>query len=278
MPSNTGAAAAELAASLKRLRKAKGWSVRKLAEESGVSSANVWNHENDRLPKEDRLRELLDALDPPDDERERLIGLLRKAQGPGELAPGGTTINPTMRQILDYEDNASEMIHWEVGLICGLLQTADYARAVIGETPDASVLVKLRVGRSNILTRAENPVKFLALIDSEVFIRPIAPPEVMRQQLRHLLEMQQRPNVTIRIVPATAPGFHPGLHGPFKIYQFPRASSVVHLENYRAAPFLWDEGFVADYLAAAETLKKRAMTPEETSEAIEMMLHGLETP
>jgi transcriptional regulator with XRE-family HTH domain len=222
MASNTGAAT-ELAASLRQLRADANLTTRALGERAGISAANISNYETAaRLPSEERLEQLLDALGSNTDERERLLGLLRKAQGPGNLVPGGTVIGSNARQTIDYEENAREIIHFEIGLIPGLLQTPGYARAVIGESPDASVLVKLRVGRSEILTRSDRPVQFLALIDSEVLVRPIASEMVMREQLRHLLKMQARPNVTIQIVPATVRGYHPGLHGSFKIYRFRR--------------------------------------------------------
>lgn len=278
MAVSRSAAAAELGAELKRLRTEAALNSRQFGGLIGVTSGTISHWENgNRLIAADRLAALLDALKVTGDDREYLVGLRRAAEGPGVLGAGSTSIGPLLAQLIEHEEVARRIVHFELGMIPGLLQTAAYARAVMGDIPDANVRAKLRVGRSEILTRESNPVEFLALIESEVLVRPVASKDVMVQQFKLLLKMQELPNVTIRIVPSTVPGYHPGLHGPFKIFQFPSAAPIVHVENYRASPFLWDEEYVDDYLRAAEEIQKRAMTPERTSEAIEEMLHGLET-
>jgi hypothetical protein len=159
----------------------------------------------------------------------------------------------------------------------GLLQTADYARAIIGDSPDASVRVALRAGRRDVLTRDHAPVELVAFIDSEVLVRPIAPRDVMISQLRHLLDMAARPNITILLVPSTCPGWHPGLEGSFVALEFPLAAPVVLVEAYRASAFLWDEQDVAAYVASTEEIQSRAMTEEDTFKAIDDMLRGMES-
>jgi len=276
--SRRSAAAAELGAELKRLRAKTGMNTREFGALVNVTSGNVSHWENgNRLVTLERLTELLDKLEVSVDEREYLLGLRRKAEGPGKLAIGASSIGPSLTQIIEHEEAARHIFHWELGIVPGLLQTAEYARALMGDVADANVRVKLRVGRSEILTRETNPVEFLALIDNQVLVRPIASREAMARQLRHLLKMLELPNVTMRIVPSTIPGFHPGLHGSFKIFRFPSASPIAHVENYRASPWIWDEEFVADYLEAAEKIQERAMTSDRTSEVIKEMLHGLET-
>lgn len=278
MAVSRSAAAAELGAVLKRLRASTGMNSRDFGALVGVTSGNVSHWENgNRLIPIDRLTELLDKIDVGKDDRENLLGLRRKAEGPGRLQAGASSIGPSVAQTIEHEDAASRIVQFELGLIPGLLREFDFARAVIGDVPDAAVRATLRVGRSKILTRDINPVEFLALIDSEVLVRPIAPRPVMVRQLNHLLEMQKRPNVTIRIVPSTIPGFHAGLHGSFKIFEFRSASPIVHLENFRASPWLWEEEYVNDYLKAAEEIEERAMTSDQTSEAIREMLEGLAT-
>lgn len=276
MAVNKSAILADLGAELRRLRTEAGLNVRDTGKLVGVSGAVVsfWER-GERLIAHERLASLLKELDVADDTQERLLSLRRNVSGPAELLTGAASVDSLLAQLIDFEEKSKRIVHFELGMIPGLLQTGEYARAVIGNVPDANVKVKLRVGRSEILTRAD-PVELLALIDSEVLVRPVAPPAAMARQFEHLLRMQALPNVTIRIVPSTAPGFHPGLLGSFKVFGL-SASSVVHVENYLASPFLWDEEFVAMYLEAARQIEEKAMTPDHTSEVIRQMLHGLET-
>jgi transcriptional regulator with XRE-family HTH domain len=278
MAVNKTKAAEELAAALRSLRNDAGLNVREMGAKAGVSAANIshWETGNRLIPLE-RLMGLLDELQVDSDERERLVGLRRQAEGPGELAAGGPSVEPLLAQLIEHEQAASKITTFALSAIPGLLQTTDYARAIIGESPDASVRVALRAGRRDIITREKAPVELVALIDSEVLVRPIAPQDVMIRQLRHLLDMAARPNVTILIVPSTQPGWHSGLHGSYVVLEFPLAAPIVHVENYRASAFLWNEQDVDAYIASTAKIRNRAMTADETSKAIEEMLQGMES-
>jgi transcriptional regulator with XRE-family HTH domain len=278
MAVNKTKAAEELGAALRLLRTNASLNVRDMGAKAGVSAANIshWETGNRLIPLE-RLTDLLDALDVDNDEREQLVGLRRQAEGPGELAAGGPSVEPLLAQLIEHEQAASKITNFALSAIPGLLQTTDYARAIIGDSSDAGVRVALRAGRRDIVTRETAPVELVALIDSEVLVRPIAPRDVMVRQLRHLLYMAKFPNIAIQLVPSTEPGWHPGLHGSFVVLEFPLAQPIVHVENYRASAFLWDEADVAAYIAAAEKIQKRAMAPDRTAEVIEEMLQGMES-
>jgi transcriptional regulator with XRE-family HTH domain len=279
MAGNKGAAAArELGAELRNLRTTAGLNTRQLAGRVGVSHSNISHWETgNRLVPLDHLRPILDALDVGGDDRDRLLGLRRQAEGPGELSAGASSIGPLLADLIEHEQTAKRITTFALGTIPGLLQTTDYARAVLSKESDANIRVALRAGRRDILTRRPNPVEFVALIDSEVLVRPIAPPPVVIRQLEHLLEMAALPNVTIQLVPSTKPGWHPGLIGSFVMLEFPLAPSIVHVEHYRASATLWDEADVAAYVAAVEEIQKRAMAPDRTSGAIAKMLRGMES-
>jgi transcriptional regulator with XRE-family HTH domain len=278
MAVNKTKAAEELAATLRSLRAKAGLNTRKMAAKVGVSAANIshWETGNRLIPLE-RLTTLLDEMQVDNDERDRLVGLRKQAEGPGELAAGGPSVAPLLAQLIEYEQAACKITTFALSAIPGLLQTADYARAIIGDGPDTGVLVALRAGRRDVITRGNAPVELVAFIDSEVLVRPIAPREVMISQLRHLLDMAARPNITILLVPSTYPGWHPGLQGSFVVLEFPLAAPVVHVEVYRASAFLWDEGDVDAYVGSTEEIRNRAMTEEDTLKAIEEMLQGMES-
>jgi transcriptional regulator with XRE-family HTH domain len=270
-------AARELADGLRDLRERANLTTRQMAEKLGLSNANIthWESGNRLIPVE-RLAAYLDALDVSGDDRERLLGLRRRAEGPGELTAGVPSIGPQLTQLIEHEQTAVRMVEYAPLAIPGLLQTTDYARAVLSRGPNVDTRVALRAGRRDVLTRRRDPVEFLALIDSEVLARPIASAAVMRDQYEHLLEMSKHDNVTVRIVPSTTPGWHPGLAGNFILFEFASARPIVHVEHYRASSFLWDESDVADYREAAREIEEKAMTSARTAEAIEKMISGME--
>ena len=111
---------------------------------------------------------------------------------------------------------------FEHSLVPGLLQTPGYARAVLATRPNTAEdeidnLVAARLARQAILTREDPPPPLLwALIDEGVLYRPVAPAEVMHDQLMYLVEMSRRPNITIQVLPYSAGG-HTGLLGAFTI-------------------------------------------------------------
>jgi hypothetical protein len=128
-----------------------------------------------------------------------------------------------------------------------------------------------------VITRRRSPVEYLALVDSEVLVRPIGSPEVMADQLDHLARMAALPNVTIQIVPSTAPGHHPMLAGPFSLLEFPTATPIVLLEHHRTSAFIWDRDSVTAYLSVPEEIQRVALTPERSLKLIKEIAEGMET-
>jgi transcriptional regulator with XRE-family HTH domain len=272
-----GGAARELAAGLRALRERAGLSTRALGEAANTSAAAISNWERDRLPSEQRLTQLLDALGASDDERERLQGLRRQAEGPGQLVSGAPSIGEQLARLIEHEQVARRITTVAPLLIPGLLQTSDYARATLGAHRDIDTRIALRVGRRDVLTRTRQPAELVAFIDSEVLVRPVAPPQVMADQLRHLLKMAELPNVTIQLVSSASPGYNPMLAGPFIMIEFPTASPIVHVEHYQASAFIWEATDVHGFQAAVEKIHNVAMTPAETARVIAKIVHGMET-
>jgi transcriptional regulator with XRE-family HTH domain len=267
----------DLGAELRRLRREAGLNTRVMAERAGVSNANIsfWETGKRLVPLE-RLTALLDALSVTDDERERIIGLRRKADGPGELTTGSTNIGQRLTRLIELERTATRITHIQPLMIPGLLQTSDYARVVFGEGPDTDTKVALRAGRRDVITRRRCPVEFLALIDSEAVVRPVGSPEVMADQLDHLATMAELPNVTIQLVPSTAPGYHPMLAGPFVLFEFRTANPIILLEHYRTSAFIWDRESVTAYLSVPEEIQDVAMSPERSLKLIKEIAQGME--
>jgi transcriptional regulator with XRE-family HTH domain len=276
--SGAGPEARALAKGLRDLRESRKLTTRALADASGQSSANVSHWESgNRLPSEERLQRVLDALDAPEDERERLLGLRRRlAEGPGQLVAGAPSIGAQLVQLIEYEQVATRLVDVEPLVIPGLLQTADYARATFAGLSDVDTRVALRMGRRDVITRVRQPAELVAYIDTEVLVRPVGTPDVMVDQMRHLLEMGQRPNVQIRLVSSTTRGYTPMQAGAFLLMEFPAAPPVVHVEQYSTAAWVWDEQSVRGFYTAVEKIDKIAMTPARSAEVIAEYVNGME--
>lgn len=253
----------DLGAELGEARAAAGLTLRALAAAAEISShSRVSEMEQGRRKltgdEYDRILTALHIDDPAD--RERMLGVVRTAEGPGEIAVGIPGIGRTLAQLIEYERSATRITNVAPLLIPGLLQTGDYARCIIG---DDNARVALRSGRRDILTRVK-PVEYLALVDSEVLVRPVGPPDVMQHQLRHMLDMAKRPNITIQVVTSTTPGYSPLLAGPFEAIEFEKARPIVLLDHHSSSAFLWENADVARFVEAVEEIKEKAMSPQDS--------------
>jgi transcriptional regulator with XRE-family HTH domain len=142
----------------------------------------------------------------------------------------------SFRPYAELEAKASVLRTSQHSLVPGLLQTEDYARAVLrtksGVTEaEIEASVSERIARQRILTRDEPPLpRLYALLDEGILYRPVAPDPVMHDQFIRLVEMSQWPHITIQVVPYTAGG-HSGLVGAFIIAELLAAQSIVFMED-----------------------------------------------
>jgi transcriptional regulator with XRE-family HTH domain len=118
---------------------------------------------------------------------------------------------------LELEAGADELRIWELGWIPGLFQIEGYARAAFEAAglEDVEEWVSTRLNRQGCLHRKPRP-RVWVILDQGVIEQPVGAPEVMREQLAHLIELAQLPSITIRVVPRSV-GAHPGRDGSFKI-------------------------------------------------------------
>lgn len=134
---------------------------------------------------------------------------------------------------LEAEQQALTLRTWQPNLVPGLLQTADYARAIVGR-PDMSPddiekAVEARLDRQALFTRKNPPVMW-AVLDEVVLQRPIGGSTVMEGQLKHLLTMAEHPCITLQIVPLVASSTA-GLLGGFVLAQLQDGREIVYLDS-----------------------------------------------
>jgi transcriptional regulator with XRE-family HTH domain len=255
-----------LGAEMRHARVESGVGFRELARRLGMSHTVLSHWESGRrAPSPEDLSALLGILEVTGPERDRLLELARTAADPNWVTPG---VDKQLAALMEYERTAVRITEVHPLLVPGLLQTADYARAIMtrsgATTGEVDHRVTLRLGRRDVLERG---VEFTALIGEHVLMYPPCERSIMVDQLRHLLKWGQRDNVTIQAVPFESE-WTPMHSGPFVLMEFERAKPVVHLEHYRSAVTLTDGGDAQDFQTAADIVRRRAMSPARTAELI----------
>lgn len=188
-------------------------------------------------------RDILDLLTfygvTDEQEREAVRAVAIRASAPAWWHDYADVLPAWFDAYVGLEEAASEICAYEVQFVPGLLQTEDYARAVImlgySHPKEISRRVKLRRARQAILDRTDPP-KLQMVLDEALLRRSIGGSAVMRAQLRHLIEMSQRPNITLQVVPFKAGG-HAAAGGSFSLLRFDELDvpDVVYLEQLACA-------------------------------------------
>nr|CEL17626.1 Putative DNA-binding protein in cluster with Type I restriction-modification system [Kibdelosporangium sp. MJ126-NF4]CTQ91146.1 Putative DNA-binding protein in cluster with Type I restriction-modification system [Kibdelosporangium sp. MJ126-NF4] len=250
--------------------------MRQLANDLGVghSTLSKWER-GELLPKTEDVASILAKLGITGDERDRLLEMARHAHDPQWMAVGVPGIKQQLSALMEFEKEATEIVNCSPLLIPGPLQIGDYIRGIMGKRPQADTRVAMRLGRSDILTR-RNPVRFTALIGEAALTYQIGDADIMAAQLRHLLTMSERSNITIQVMPTNA-GYHPGMLGPFIALHFKKLRPIVHLEHFGASGFVYDDDDVHDFVeAAAHIATEIAMSPADSAGLIADVAHHTE--
>jgi transcriptional regulator with XRE-family HTH domain len=167
------------------------------------------------------------------------------------------------RPFVEYEARATVLRGFEHVLVPGLAQTADYARAVLATQPNTTEerveeFVTARLERQVILDRNQPLLLLWLVLDEAVLHREVGDSKVMHDQLVHLAELSERPNITVEVIPDTS-GAHSGLLGAFAIAEFADAPSVVYLETAAGGQIVEERSMVAGIALAFDTLRSEAL-------------------
>jgi transcriptional regulator with XRE-family HTH domain len=262
-----------LGSRLRQLREDRGISREAAGYEIRASSAKIGRLELGRVASKERdVADLLTFYGITDaDERESYLSLARQANAPGWWREYGDVLPSWFQTYLGLEQAASCIRVYEPQLVPGLLQTEDYARAVIQIrhvqvcAQEVERRVALRMARQEFLTQPGAPGLWVAL-DEAALRRPLGDQTVQRAQLLHLIEMTELTNVTLQVVPFEAGG-HAAAGGPFTILRFsePDLPDIVYLEHLTNAVYLDKKRDTVDYLAIMDRLCIQAESPSGTA-------------
>ncbi|GAA1988975.1 helix-turn-helix transcriptional regulator [Amycolatopsis minnesotensis] len=205
------------------------------------------------------------------EEKARLLALCREADTPGWLQKHGSRLPKQLVTLVEHEDKAVVIWDFQTIVIPGLLQNADYARALIDETGNAPAgeindRVAARLARQALLSR--RPLVHFTFFVHEFALRlPVGGADVMSDQLHQLLRLAVRPNLSLRIVP-TAIGGHPGVAGQFKLMEFRDFKPVVYLDSETSCLFLEEDVEIAAYRRILSGLADKALDEGQSKEFI----------
>ena len=219
------------------------------------------------------LERLLTRYDARADERGRLHDLARRGRARVWWTAYRSSVPDPYDEYLALEVEAVVMAEWEAHVVPGLLQTDEYARAVIEVGADivdpetAQRRLALRMARQAVLSRVPPP-RLSIVVDESVLHREVGGRHVLDRQLQHLFDASHRPDVELRVMPFSA-GAHAALTESFVIFDFAAGTRapVVHSEGLTGGQFRTRPADVQLYREAFADLRRRAL-PVDTSRSV----------
>jgi transcriptional regulator with XRE-family HTH domain len=258
-----------LARQLKLLREQSGLTLEQAAPKLDFSVSKLSRIENAQVVIDVHwVKSMLDVYDVGGVRWNELLELAREAQQPGWWRAYGLGKHTWY---IAYETEASRVQVFTLGYVPGLLQTADYARALMRAVPvrrtddELDNEVAARMYRQRRLSSHENPLEVIAVIDESVLHRPVGGPDVLRGQLRQLVEFAELETVTLCVLPF-AVGAHAALASEFNILHFGELDEpdMAYVEHTLGALSLDKEGDVARAKLTFERVVSDALEPAES--------------
>jgi transcriptional regulator with XRE-family HTH domain len=270
-----------LGTQLRRLREYRGISAQEAAKAIRGSESKISRIELGRnAVREVDIADLLNLYGIADmAEREQLLSLASQANQQGWWHRYQDVLPTWFQSYIGLEESAESIRSFDAQFVPGLLQTEDYAAAVIQlgaySREDAHRLVYLRKERQRRFT--SGGLRLRAVIDEVALRRPVGTPSLMRAQLQHLLDISNRPGLAIQVCPFRT-GASYAAPGSFSILQFATEDlpDIVYVEQLTSALYLDKRADVDRYTEAMDQIAATSTTPEQTTDLIGVMLAELE--
>jgi transcriptional regulator with XRE-family HTH domain len=272
-----------LGAELRRLRDSSGYKLEEVASELGVAPSTLSRIETGKAPTKSaylsQMLEMYGVNDPV--QRQILVDMAREGHRKGWWAAYDDVLPSGFDIYVGLEAETAAIRSYEISVVHGLLQTADYARAVLREmfprhtAQQIDRLVDLRIERQH---RFEDvpPLELWAILDEAVIRRTVGGPTVMRRQLHHLAVEADRTGMTMQILPFSC-GAHAAHAGPFSILEFPDRSDseVAYVESVAGYIYLEKDRDVRARSEAFDRLRAAALSPGASCDLISQVARDL---
>ncbi|TDC20601.1 XRE family transcriptional regulator [Streptomyces sp. 8K308] len=263
----------QLGRHLRELRNQAGYTIKGAAKALEMSDTKIWRVETGQTSLRSFDVEVMCRIyGAPPDLTEALMGLAKETKARGWWHSFGEVIPEGFNIYIGLEEAAARLDWYEPILVPGLLQTEDYARAIMranrpdGTEEEIESRVDLRMRRQRLLTRVVSPPELRIVVDESVLRRPVGSPTLMAVQLRRMVELAELPTVALRVTHFGG-GLHIGmLTGQFTILRFPVTEGgreteppTVYADGFTGSLYLDKPGEIARYDAAFGDLWRAAL-------------------
>lgn len=256
-----------IAAELRALRERKGLTLEAAAERAEVTKSSLSRFENGHsAPKIHTMRALMALYDATEEQREELEQLTKEAARRGwstSVFGEGASVPEWLRTYVGLEATAASLRIRNM-FIPGLLQTPEYARAVIAangnEGAELERLLRIRISRQALLREPAAP-KVHVLLDEGALHRKVGGPQIMREQLVHLAQLATLPHVTLQILAFEAGAVSAAIGEGFVIMGLDPDPPLVYLESYKIGHYIEDAPHTLRFEEAFDTLAAAALSP-----------------
>jgi transcriptional regulator with XRE-family HTH domain len=244
---------------LRKTRLAHGWSLDDLSQATGINAGHLSRVENGRRPPTEAIALACDRAFP---ERGGWFSDWYRESREWREVPAG------FKDWSEYEDYARTLLVWETGVVPGLLQTEDYARALLATLPDATadqVTTRLaaRMERQQRVLFRDDPPQALFLVDEVALYRRVGTAATMAGQMRHLVDVAAMPNTTLQAMPVIA---HAANASGFIV-----ADGVAAYAEHVSGGFTYTSDRVSPFLRLFDTLRYECRRVSETTAQLERM-------
>jgi transcriptional regulator with XRE-family HTH domain len=269
-----------LARTLRRWRERAGYSVERAAEELLCGAATVSRMETGGSAEPLRVKAALELYGAPAKLITDMVAAAKARRRRGVLRrPYYDFVSQTFAEYLDLEHEASELACFQIDAVHGLLQTEDYARALISsgageviESGDLDKFLRLRMDRQQRLT-GEDPMMLRVILGEAALRIEVGGPHVLGDQLSHLIELvESSPNIEVRVLPYVA-GAQPAVGCNYTVLSFPGAEEaaepeVIYTENIVSFVLQDDSDEVARYQRIYDLIWEMTVDAETTVDMI----------
>ena len=271
-----------LTVELRRLREQAGLTCEDVGHRLECSGTRISRMETGRIgARPGDVRELLEIYGVTGVEADSLVQLARDARRKGWWHAYGRVLPPWFEAYVGLESDAAALHDFQPSVVPGLLQTEDYARAVLRDAPgadraeDIDQQVALRMRRQAVLDQPGPPRVRVVLSESVLWVQ-VGGAAIMRAQLLRLADLAARPDLTLQVLPLRAAA-HAQPVTPFTMLEFadPADPTVVYLEHLTGSLLLEDKEEVQRYRVVFDHLRAQALGPGPSADLIARTAAGL---
>lgn len=260
MPGKVTNPAAHFGRQLKKERLAHGWSLPELSKRTGIDAGHLSRIENGKRPPTQHVAAACDEVFP---ERHGWF-----TEYYTEMR-GWSEVPASFRSWPEYEDKAGSLRDWSPSIVTGLLQTSDYARALLATLPGvAGEAVTMRLNarmarQERVLLRDDDPPSACFLVDELSLYRLVGSAEVMAAQCRHLIEVASMGRVIVQVMPAVA--------HPVNASGFLMADDAVWIEHAASGYVFTDEETISAMAHRFDILRAECYRASESLALLQEM-------